>query len=144
MNNIWGNIDFEGLIEDAKTAAEGSGEFKEVPHGKYEVKVDKMETKLSKKGSPMLAIRFKILEGEYKGSLIFYNQVLTTGYGFHQANEFLRSMETGVNIEAKTGAQFDTMVMDVNEATDNLEFILDYGKNDKGYNTYKIEEVFEV
>lgn len=143
MSNIWGNVDFEGLIQDAKAAAEG-GTFEEIPHGKYEVKVEKMETKLSKKGSPMLSIWFKIIEGPRKGGIIFYNQVLTTGFGFHNANEFLRSMETGVEISPKTGEEFDKMLLDVNEAVEHLEFVLNYGVNEKGFNIYKIEDVFEI
>ena len=47
--NIWEefdqSIDTKGLIEDAKAAAEGNGDFDEVPVGKYEVAVSKMELK---------------------------------------------------------------------------------------------------
>lgn len=147
--NIWDEfddaIDTEGLIKDAAEAAESGGDFKETPHGKYEVAVQKMELKKSKKGSPMLSIWFKIIEGEYKNSIIFYNQVLSSGFGLHNANEFLKSLETGVEIEFKNFKQYNELIMDVHEAVDGaVEYVLDYGENDKGFNTYKIEEVFEV
>lgn len=48
-----------------------SGDYDEVPVGTYEVKIDKMEAKKSKSGNPMVSIWFKILEGQYKNSLIF-------------------------------------------------------------------------
>ena len=47
--NIWEEfdekIDVEGLKKDVAEAAENSGDFKEVPHGKYEVEITKMELK---------------------------------------------------------------------------------------------------
>lgn len=139
-------IDTEGLKADAKEAAENGGDFKEVPHGKYEVAVDKMELRKSKKGDPMLSIWFKILAGEYKGSLIFYNQVMNQGFGVHNANEFLRSLDSGVEVEFVNFKQYHEMILDVNEAINgNLEYALDYQENSKNkdFSTYKIVDVFD-
>lgn len=139
-------IDVEGLKADAKEAAENGGDFKEVPHGKYEVEVNKMELKKSKNDKPMLSIWFKILEGEFKGSLIFYNQVLSTGFGMHNANEFLRSLDSGVDVDFKNFKQYHEMLLDVYEAVNgNLEYALDYKQNakNKDFNDYEIIDVFE-
>lgn len=139
------SIDVEGLKKDAEEASENGGDFKEVPVGQYEVEMNKIELKESKKGSPMLSIWFKILDGEYKGSLIFYNQVLDNGYGIHNANEFLRKMDLKTEIKFDGFKQYHKMLLDINEeVSGNLEFALDYGKNNKGYNTYKIVDVYEV
>ena len=151
MASIWdefdSKVDLEGLKQDvAEAAANGGGDFKEVPHGKYEVEVNKLELKKSKKGDPMLSIWFKILTGEYKGSLIFYNQVLTKGFGIHNANEFLRSMDTEVEIEFVSYAQYEELLLDVFEAIEgNLEFALDYQENskNKNFSTYEIIDVFD-
>ncbi len=150
-NNIWDKfdktVDTEGLAQDVKEAAEnGVGNYKEVPHGTYEVSVEKMELVESKKGDPMVTIWFKIVsDGEYKGSLIFFNQVVTQGFQIHIVDELLRSMDTDVNVEFVTYNQYGTMLMDVFEAVNgNLEFALDYGEGKKGFNTYKITEVFEL
>lgn len=140
-------IDTEGLQKDVKEAAENGGDFKEVPHGTYEVEVNKMELKKSKKGDPMLTIWFKILNGPNKGSLIFYNQVLTTGFGIHNANEFLRSMDSGVEIEFKNFKQYHDMILDIYEAVDGkLEFALKYSENAKNsqFSDYEITDVFDV
>lgn len=149
MANLWEKfdktIDTEGLKKDVESAADGNMDFKEVPEGQYEVKITKMELVESKKGSPMLSIWFKILAGDYEGSLIFYNQVLSTGFGLHNANEMMRSFETDLEIKFESFKQYNDLILDVYEAIDgNLEFQLDYGKNNKGFNTYKIEDVFEV
>ena len=149
MANIWEEfdnvVDVEGLKKDAKDAAEnGGGNYKEVPEGTYEVEVEKLELKASKKGDPMLSCWMKITEGEYKNSIIFYNQVLTTGFGLHNANEFLRSLDSGVEVEFVNFKQYHELLLDIFEAVNgNLAYQLEYGKNSKGFNTYKIEDVFE-
>ncbi|WP_346890721.1 DUF669 domain-containing protein [Clostridium sp. UBA3887] len=138
-------IDTEGLKKDAEEAAKnGGGDFKEVPLGTYEVEVNKLELKKSKKGDPMLSVWFKILTGEYKGSLIFYNQVMTQGFGIHNANEMIRSLDSGVDIEFTNFKKYHEMLLDVLEAVEGtLEYALEYGENNKGYNTYKIIDVFD-
>ena len=141
-------IDTEGLAADTKEAAEnGTGEFKEVPHGDYEVAVQQMELKASKKGDPMVSIWFKILDGEFKGSLIFMNQVITQGFQVHIVNEMLRMMVSEMVdapvIEFKTYNQYGNLIMDIFEAiNENFEYALAYKKGKKDFSTYEIKEVF--
>lgn len=147
--NIWEqfdeNIDVEGLAKDVEEAAENGGSYKEVPHGTYEVTIDKLELTTSSKGDPMVAVWFKIVAGEYKGSRIFMNQVITQGFQIHIVNELLRSLDTKINVEFKSYKQYANMLMDILEEVDgNLEYALNYGEGKKGFSTYKIEEVYEV
>lgn len=145
-------IDIEGLQKDIEDAAEngGQGNFKEVPHGNYEVAINQMELKASKKGDPMVSIWFKVVsEGEYKGSLIFYNQVVTQGFQIHMVNEMLRKMCEEIPdapvIEFKTYKQYSELLMDIYEAVaDNFEYALKYAANkkNKDFSTYEITEVF--
>lgn len=139
-------IDTEGLANDVKEAAEnGTGSFKEVPHGKYEVAIEKLELVESKKGDPMVSCWMKILQGEFKDNRIFMNQVITKGFQIHIANEFLRSMDTEIDVQFETYKQYGEMIMDMAEAVDgNLEFALKYGKGKKDFSTYEITEVFEA
>lgn len=141
------NVDVEGINKDLQNNKENFGEFKEVPLGEYEVRVNKMELTTSKKGDPMLAIRFKILDGPFKNSLVFYNQVLTLGFQIHMANEMLRSFDTGIEIPSgfKGYSALNELILDVSEEIDaqSLEYALKYDENKKGYKTFKIMEVFE-
>lgn len=147
-------VDTAGLEEDIKAAAENNIEFKEVPYGTYEVKVEKMELvetsdKSKKPGMPMVSIWFKILNGEYKNSMIFYNKVImgTTNDGFmiHSNNEFLRSLESSLDIEFHSYSQYAQLLLDIAEDIDGkLEYGLKYGENNKGFKTYEITDVFEV
>lgn len=140
------SIDTEGLQNDVKDAAENGGTRREVPHDTYEVKIDKLELVKSKKGDPMVTCWMKIIEGEFKNSLIFMNQVINQGFQIHIVNEFLRDlvseMEEPIDIEFKTYRQYGGLLMDVMEAIDgNFEYNVDYGEN-KGFNTFEIEEVY--
>ena len=145
-------IDVDGLNEDVKAAANGGGgNYKEVPHGNYEVAVHQMELKESKKGKPMVSIWFKIVsDGEYKGSMIFYNQVIDNGIGLHINNEMLRKMvsEMGTDapvIELKSFEQYSELLMDIFEAVaDNFEYGLKYtaNKKNKDFSDFEITDVF--
>lgn len=141
------NVDVEGINEDLQNNKDNFGEFKEVPLGEYEVRVNQMELTTSKKGDPMLAIRFQILDGPFKNSLVFYNQVLTLGFQIHMANEMLRSFDTGIEIpsEFKGYSALNELILDVSEEIDaqGLEYVLKYDENKKGYKTFEILEVFE-
>lgn len=143
-------VDVEGLKEDLRNAeANGGGDYVEVPKGTYEVKVASMELgetgeNSKNPGSPMVKIRFKVLSGEYKGQSIFMNQVVTQGFQIHLVDEFLRSLDSGVEIVFESFSQYAQMLMDVAEAIDGkLEYALEYGEK-KGFNTFKITEIFEV
>lgn len=138
-------VDVEGLQKDVQEAAENGSNFKEVPHGQYEVKIEKLELVESKAGDPMVSCWMKVIVGEYKGSLIFMNQVITKGFQIHIANEFLRSLDSGVDVEFKTYSQYGQLLMDIHEAIDGeLEYGLKYGEGKKGFSTYEITDVYEA
>ena len=148
-NNIFekwnSNVDLKGLQEDVKKAQEDNREYETVPHGEYEVKLDKLELKATKKGDPMVSAWFTILEGKYKKSKLFLNQVITQGFQIHIMNTFLKSM-VGVDLEIEfiEYKQYADLLLDVAEYCDEhkLEFALKYEDN-KGYDKFTITEVFE-
>ena len=138
------NIDLAGLQKDIKDAQDNNKEFETVPHGEYEVKLDKLELKATKKGDPMVSAWFTILEGKYKKSKLFMNQVVTQGFQIHIVNEFLRSMKTDIDVDFEDYTQYADLLLDVAEFCDenNLEFAIKYEDN-KGYDKFTITEVFE-
>lgn len=149
MSKVWEKFDklfdTESLVNDVEEAKENNAGYKEVPHGNYEVSIEKLELVASKAGDPMVTCWFNVLEGEYKGSKIFMNQVITKGFQIHIANEFLRSLESGQDIEFKSYSQYGELLMDVLEAVDGtFEYSLKYEKGKKDFSTYEIADVFEV
>lgn len=149
MASVWEKfnktIDLDSLKEDIKAAQDNKQEFRDVPKGDYEVKIEKFDLKESKSEKPMMVCWMKILGGEYKGQLIFYNQVIHVGFGIHKACEFLRSLESGIDVQFVDYKQFNDMLLDIHEAIDgNFEYAVVYGEDKKGYSTYEIKEVFEV
>jgi hypothetical protein len=147
--NIWDSfdaaVDTEALANDVKNSADGPV-YKDVAPGQYEVKIEKLELIASKANKPMATVWMKILsDGEYKGSRLFYNQVLEQAFQIHSFNEFLRSLGTDLDVEFKSYRQYGNLLMDIHEAiSDKLEYAVSYSKNSKGYPVYEIEEIFEV
>lgn len=137
-------VDLDGLKKDLKEVEEnGGGDYREVPHGNYEVSVNKLELTESKKGDPMMTVWFKILSGEYKGSLLFMNQVITQPFQIHIAKGFLISLDSGLDVDFDSYSQFGQLLLDIHEEIDNtLEYAIKYGEK-KGFNTFEITDVFE-
>lgn len=145
------SMDTEGLAKDTKEAEAngGSGEYAEIPVGTYEVKVEKMELKecQSEKnaGKPMFFCQFRILNGDHENQCLFRNNLIDEGWKIGQINTFLRSLDSGVDVEFVNYGQYNNLIMDIMEAIDGkLEFLLSYTKNKKGYDVFEIKEVYEV
>ena len=130
-----------------------STDYPEIPAGKYEVKVDNIEAKNSKNGNPMVSIQFRILAGKYEKSCIFYNGVFHEDWMRHRVAKMLSDLIADgdntamVNLILKGSlSEVNNFCMDVAEdiSGKKLEYLLDYGVDKKGYQTYKIAEVYEA
>ena len=130
MANIWDEfdkaIDTEGLAKDVADAAENGGR-RDVPHDTYEIAVQKLELTKSKKGDPMVTCWMKIVEGEYKGSLIFMNQVVTQGFQIHIVNEFVRSLISDP--------------MDEDEIAEKIDYLLQHPNNERLMKNLDFEKI---
>ena len=145
----WNNsIDVKGLQADIAEADNGQqGDYREVPVGTYECKIEKLELKESSKGSPMVSAWFRILKGDFENSIMFMNQVITQGFQISLVNRFLKSLEAvdDDQIEFKDYGQYNDLLMDIMEAVDgNLEYLIEYKKSKKDFAVYTVKEVYEV
>ena len=142
------SIDVEGLKKDIAEADNGQqGEYREVPVGTYECKIEKLELKESSKGQPMVSAWFRILNGDYENNLLFMNQVITQGFQISIVNRFLKSLEAvdDDQIEFKDYGQYNDLLMDIMEAVDGqLEFLIEYKKSKKDFAVYTVKEVYDV
>ena len=138
------NVDIENLEKDVQEASTREFSGEDVPFGKYEVKINKLELIQSKKGDPMLSVWFEIISGNNKGRLIFMNQVVSQGLQIHTANEFLRSLQTDEIIEFKGYSAYNILILNVYEKIVNNEYELDYSENKKGYKTFKIVQMYNT
>ena len=141
----------ESDVEAMNSKNSESKEFERVPYGKYETKLtslDLVETKKTDKNPeprPMVSARFKILEGQYKNRVIFYNKVVEKAASIHFANEFLRSLESGVDVEwnGSFSSYADTIQQVFDEVEDDCEYGIDYSSNN-GFDDVKITDVWDV
>ena len=74
------------------------------------------------------------------------NQVVAKGFQIHIVNDFLKSIfGSDADIEFVSYDRYDRLLMNSMEQIDGkMEFVLEYGENNKGYKTFKITEVFDV
>lgn len=151
-SNKFNAEDLAAAQEEINANADGGGKREEVPVGKYEVKVDRLECKLSKNDNPMVSIWFRILTGKFEKSVIFYNGVLHHEYPRRLTRDLLNALlddgdhRTEIAMMLKSGdvELINNFCMDIHETIDGkYEYLLDYGMS-KGYNTYAIEEVYEA
>lgn len=137
-------FDMAGLKQDVANAGANTGDFVDVPKGNYEVKVVKIELgetgeKSKNPGMPMAKVWFEVVAGEFQGQKIFMNQMLTSGFGIHNMNKLLESLETGITVQFENFTQYaDLFAQIFNEVDGKAEYELAYGENAKGYSTYNI------
>lgn len=140
-------LNTEELAKEVNELKQNGQTMERVPHGKYEVKLSKIEIVECKsekhKGEPMIKASFKIIAGEKKGKLIFMNQLIVLPFQIHLMNQFLKSLDTGLDVEFTTYSKYAYLLKDIEEECEKLEFVLDYSEN-KGFDKFTIEEVFEA
>ena len=141
-------------LENLDNLESDDTEYVEVPYGVYEVKLAGATYKLSKKGKPMAAIRFKVVAGEFEGQSIFCNQIVDAVWKFKVVARLMNSLKTDVDLSSKNyvvGGEVDfdaykEMLEAVYEDIKDkkFEYALNYYENEKGYPVYEIQEVFEA
>ena len=144
FNQAYGGQELAKEVDEI-TKNGGSGE--NVPYGRYEVRIEKLELISSKSKKPMLTVWFKVIAGTQKDRIIFMNQLLDAAFKIHIANEFLKSLDTSV--EVKFDGDFNHYAATIKNVysdltVDGLEYQLNYYQNKKGFDVFKIEEVFET
>ncbi len=143
------SFDNEGIVKELEEMKKGQrdNQYKDVPFGIYEVSVHTLEPRIAKSsGLPMLTIAFKVLEGEYKGSLIWQNISLGTTRMIGNAIRILEMLTSeskeDLEVKYKTITQFENLMLDVFESIDtNFEYLYQY---EKEIWKCKIKEVFTL
>lgn len=135
----------------------GTGNFAEVPAGRYRVKCEKLEvgeTSATAKNpnAPILKAMFRIIGGQYKKQCLFYNRTLyaanpsdkwNTERAIAVAIGWLETLEPSedINVTFVNYDQFSDMVLDVAEDVADLEYEIDYDPDE--FNNITVTEVFE-
>lgn len=134
-------------LDDLRDAGSGKGDFVEIPDGTYEVDVEKFELTESSKGTPMVKGWFRILSGDYKGQLIFMNQVVTLKFQIGLVNELIRGFDVIAeeDVRFESFKQYDDLICDTLEAirAQKLQYALKQTTDKKGYRKFSIVEVYE-
>jgi len=132
------------MKKELKEAKENGGS--NLPDGEYTCKLEKMELGESSKGALMVKAMFRITKGEHKKQCIFKNCVLTgtknDGFMLHKANEFLESLDSGIDITFEDWEQYNDLILDVAEAIqdDGLTYVVSLDTDGK----YQNMEVIDI
>jgi hypothetical protein len=133
-------------LEEAKNNAPQTD--KQVPAGKYVVKIEKMEIGLTKTDKrPMFKVQCRILEGDFKKWCIFMNRVI---YGTkNDANMinsvigWLEKLDSGIEVKFENYTQFADLVLDIfEEVADAIELDVNYDPD--AFNSISIEEIYDA
>lgn len=134
------------MKEELKEAKENSGS--NLPDGEYTCKLEKMELGESSKGALMIKAQFRITKGEHKKQCIFKNCVLTgtknDGFMLHKANEFLESLDSGIDVTFEDWEQYNDLILDIAEAIqdDNLTYVIALDTDGK-YQNMEIVDILD-
>jgi len=139
------NMDLAQFDDDFETADVEQKEFDEIPDGKYQVKVDRVElTRSESSGNPMLKWALKILGPTHKGRLLWRNNVIaskdnvkwlkndlyTCGLQIEKLSDLSGKLESlldiGLEVTKRTKNEFENIyfnrriVLSDNDATDSV------------------------
>lgn len=136
------------MREQMKEAKENGG-GSDLPDGEYTVKLDKMELGQSSKGALMIKAQFRIMKGDHKKQCIFVNRVLTgtknDGFMMIKANEFLESLDSGLDVVFEDWEQYNDLILDIAEAIqeDGLQYVVSLTKNGQ-YQDFEVVDIIEA
>ncbi|MFI3236790.1 MAG: DUF669 domain-containing protein [Lachnospiraceae bacterium] len=141
-------VDLDGLQKEVSEAKETT----ETPDGTYVVSIEKMEIKLTKaEDKLMFAVQCKIVEGDQKGRMIFFNRIIsgnkspkwTDGQAIKSVITWIGHLIEDDEIEFVNYQDFAEQVLDVfQEVQGAIEVEVDYVAD--AFNPITIKEVFEV
>ena len=113
-------------VEEAK-----ENKFTETPEGVYKCKLEKLELGESRTHKPIVKGMFRIKEGAYKKSCLFYNGVMAandpgkSGFCIHNVLEFLRSLNVFEDDEIDFDGDyehFNDLLLDIAEEAQGMTF----------------------
>lgn len=150
--SAWDNeIDTNAVAREVMKAQANTGKFEKVPYGTYYVAVDDIRLDKSKQGRKQMVIQFVITDhATLQGKLItaFFGlehiEPRKVGFMIHNAQEFLRSFKTSVEIRGFQGFGILNEYVNAIKAEINAngwEYQLRFAQ-EKGYDTFTIEEKF--
>ena len=143
-------VNFDELSKSIEEAKKNSSDYPEVEKGMYLVKLHKLELSTTKDNRPMVKGQFKILEGKFKGQLIFYNRVIygtkNDGNMIASVLGFLNKLEPSEDVGQvvfNSYTQFADLLLDIAEdCADALEYEVNYTPDD--FNSISIIKANEV
>ena len=142
----------EEAVKALSEAQQQNKEFEEVPDGSYICKLEKLELGETKKGQPMIAGMFRILEGQNKKQCLFINQMFCrsasgSAFPMHMGLQFLRSLKIFDDAEIDFNGNykdFADLLLDMAEEAEEFGLKFEVKKSKDGeYIRLKVTDVID-
>lgn len=140
-------MDYKAFSQEVKELdLNGKQEFKEVPAGQYECSLKKLELKQAKSGADKVSAWWEILEGEFKGSLLFQNVVLSGSFGTHNYKRFMLDLKTNVDfLNFTSREELESVIEKVfDDVIANYEYLVQVKDGKNGFKEFDIQDVFNI
>ena len=143
--------------KDLENLGSGESSFVEVPDGKYEVKLTRLELGMSKAGNPTAYINFQVLSGDEADNTIYYTMSVggnKKAWKLSMFTNFVTKLKSGVPFtydEFKTadggfdGFKFEDSIEQAYEAItkNGIEYAIEKTTNSAGYTKIEIIDVYD-
>lgn len=139
-------MDYAKFAEEAREADTNSQEYTEVPVGEYECAIKKMELKETQNGDDLLSVWWEILEGEYKGQLMFQNIFMGGQFGTVNYKKFMQSIKTDVDVyDFSNRNELEDVIAEVfDDVTSKYEYLVESYNNKKNFKEFKIKDIYNI
>ena len=155
MSSVWAEyektVNEDELNRQIKDARANT--FEDLPAGEYNVELSRLEPKMSKNGKPMVSVSMKVIEGKYRGRLMFMNRVIG---GTKNDGRMIAGLETWLeHLEAEDENgdlitvrfhdldQFSDLVLDIAESVKDMGLQYQLTYDSKAFNTIEIDRVLD-
>lgn len=140
-------MDYQAFAQEAKEVElNEKKEFQEVPAGEYECAINKMELKEAKSGADMISVWWEILDGTFKGQILFQNVVLAGDYGKHNYKRFMQEIKTSIDVfNFSSREELEEVVLDVfDDVIAKYEYLVKVKDGKNGFKEFEIKDVFNI
>lgn len=148
------SVNMDELANATKKARENSKEFDDLPAGKYTVKIEKLEMKMSKTNKPMMCVQAAVTEGKMKKRKMFMNRVLASDKGADKTGNLIAGAETWlsklqaededgelIRCDFKSYGQFAELIEDIADAIEDMEMEYEVTYDKDAFNPITIDKV---
>ena len=143
---------FQKDLAEAKAAANDT-DYPEIPKGDYDVKIERMEIKLTKTNpAPMFSVMLRIQDGQFKNACLFFNRKIANNKVSDKWNDakavqtvisWVDKLQTETIPEFISYTQFAQCIADIFDEWSEYDLTMKVTYDPDKFNPVSIKEIYE-